>query len=565
MSERELQHGPDDELLSAYLDDELTAEERSAVEERLASDPAARQMLHQLRSVSQSVQALPLEPVGRDLREQTLQRAQALKPAETVRAIAKDIGPSGAGDVPPMFTVFHTRRSWIWASLAVAAGLMITVLYSGDQTEKSLPAVAQHNGGSAKNRSLGETRERATNKPAPAIADSARRVARAEPASPPASAAAKPPASVAAPSRSAVALKQPVLPESSMPLSDESTTASPPPLPSTAGSALKANSESRLARSKSIPAPPQEAAALRPANEGLAAVGTLSEPQGEPRQSAVQRDSLVVVHVVAKPEAFRNKLFDKLLVNNGIAIEADLMSEKEERFSRSAGALSKDAKDKDVGQLADQFARTSAGRDADILLVDAPQTKIESCLAGLQRDAENYIGVAVEAPVAGADRADANAPLEKKLASELRRYNRGIVSQLQEDAYRIRLNGGRDAAEADQPKVNRELGRDAIAEAVRKPPASEPERLAGPESAAKEMGRARRLMAFGAEGTRSGESSARGGIAGGPIATDALTMRRAQSELEKLPDSGVNNVRVLFIVSPDRGPTSGAAAKKAAK
>ena len=53
------QYELDDELLSAYLDDELSADERALVEARLATDPAAQQSLEQLRSVSQSVRSLP--------------------------------------------------------------------------------------------------------------------------------------------------------------------------------------------------------------------------------------------------------------------------------------------------------------------------------------------------------------------------------------------------------------------------------------------------------------------------------------------------------------------------
>jgi anti-sigma factor RsiW len=55
MTDHNRKYDLDDELLSAYIDNELSAEERAAVEARLASDPAAQQLLHELRSVSQSV------------------------------------------------------------------------------------------------------------------------------------------------------------------------------------------------------------------------------------------------------------------------------------------------------------------------------------------------------------------------------------------------------------------------------------------------------------------------------------------------------------------------------
>ena len=66
----------DDELLSAYLDDELAPEERARVEQRLAADPAARQLLEQLRAVSRAVKDLPAEPIGVDIRDTVLRRAE---------------------------------------------------------------------------------------------------------------------------------------------------------------------------------------------------------------------------------------------------------------------------------------------------------------------------------------------------------------------------------------------------------------------------------------------------------------------------------------------------------
>src|SRR3972149_4941961 len=111
-------HEPfDDELLSAYLDDELTPEERARVEGRLAVDPAARQIVEQLRGGGRSVQELPQESVGVDLRDAILERAQ-----RTVKPI------SAVTDSPrPVlrFSVGRSKRGWAWAGLAVAAALLV--------------------------------------------------------------------------------------------------------------------------------------------------------------------------------------------------------------------------------------------------------------------------------------------------------------------------------------------------------------------------------------------------------------------------------------------------------
>ena len=63
---------PKNELLSAYLDDELTAVEQAEVERLLAADPAARQTLDELRALSATLQALPRQKLGEDLSPQVL-------------------------------------------------------------------------------------------------------------------------------------------------------------------------------------------------------------------------------------------------------------------------------------------------------------------------------------------------------------------------------------------------------------------------------------------------------------------------------------------------------------
>src|SRR3954471_16653339 len=85
MSDKPINYELDDELLSAYLAGELSADQRAAVEARLSTDAAAQQLLHELRSVSQSVQALPTESLGRDMSEEIIRRAREAKPELVVR------------------------------------------------------------------------------------------------------------------------------------------------------------------------------------------------------------------------------------------------------------------------------------------------------------------------------------------------------------------------------------------------------------------------------------------------------------------------------------------------
>ena len=132
MSNFSSRHELNDELLSAYLDDELSPEERAAVEARLADDAAGREMLHQLRAVSQAVQCLPQEIVGHDLGDAVLRRVTQSGPpiarlaSTTTEADGGLIGRSAQlDDAFPKLTIGRSRRGWVWASLAIAAALLV--------------------------------------------------------------------------------------------------------------------------------------------------------------------------------------------------------------------------------------------------------------------------------------------------------------------------------------------------------------------------------------------------------------------------------------------------------
>jgi anti-sigma factor RsiW len=119
---------PQNELLSAYLDGELTADERARAERLLATDPAARRLLDELRAVSSRLQALPKETVGEDISERVLRLAER-------RILGEAAGPEGTigsaaeSLVSPWRAVakrFLNRRilAWSGATIAVAVYLM---------------------------------------------------------------------------------------------------------------------------------------------------------------------------------------------------------------------------------------------------------------------------------------------------------------------------------------------------------------------------------------------------------------------------------------------------------
>ena len=98
-----MKHRQSDELLSAYIDGELTGDLSAQVEERLRTDPQARQWVAEMRELSKTLRALPREVVGQDLRAAVLHQTKKSLPPET-----------------------SARRRWIWAAAAVAAALMLT-------------------------------------------------------------------------------------------------------------------------------------------------------------------------------------------------------------------------------------------------------------------------------------------------------------------------------------------------------------------------------------------------------------------------------------------------------
>ena len=140
----------EDELLSAYIDGELTERERAQVERRLRDDPQAKQLVAELQGLSETVRSLPRETVGADLRDSVLQQAERsmLLGDETERQTVT-VTTGGPRSSSP--------RRWIWAGLALAAALLLMVYQpTVDQVPRPL-AEAQPKLGRA-NRSVPELR-----------------------------------------------------------------------------------------------------------------------------------------------------------------------------------------------------------------------------------------------------------------------------------------------------------------------------------------------------------------------------------------------------------------------
>lgn len=97
------------ELLSAYLDGEVTAAERHQVEGWLATDPAVQQLYHQMQRMQHAVQTLPMPATA-------TVSADALADRVITRVQRR-----------------RTKRTWLWGGAAAAAAIagVFTTLVSG--------------------------------------------------------------------------------------------------------------------------------------------------------------------------------------------------------------------------------------------------------------------------------------------------------------------------------------------------------------------------------------------------------------------------------------------------
>lgn len=115
-----------EELLSAYVDGELTGAELAEVELLLQQDAEARDRVAELRTLSSFLQSLPRERLNPGLRDQVLSRVKQLRSAND--------GPQPASPTPfpGSLARAHWRR-WLWSGLAIATVLLLMVMQPGQQ------------------------------------------------------------------------------------------------------------------------------------------------------------------------------------------------------------------------------------------------------------------------------------------------------------------------------------------------------------------------------------------------------------------------------------------------
>lgn len=118
---------PENELLSAYLDGELTADEQAQVERLLEASPAARQLVDELRALSTSLGDLPSHQIGEDISARVLRRAERQMLADPAAALP--ISPAQDQPAGPRWRAIVRRvarpRTLVWSGVAVAVALLL--------------------------------------------------------------------------------------------------------------------------------------------------------------------------------------------------------------------------------------------------------------------------------------------------------------------------------------------------------------------------------------------------------------------------------------------------------
>jgi anti-sigma factor RsiW len=120
-----------EEMISAYLDGELSVDERAQVETWLAESPELRQLHDELKAIGASIQALPRHQLTQDLQGAVLRRAeQSVLAGGAERGLnARDVRPASK---TPLWLRGAGWRRLAWPAVAVAAALVV-MLFNSEQ------------------------------------------------------------------------------------------------------------------------------------------------------------------------------------------------------------------------------------------------------------------------------------------------------------------------------------------------------------------------------------------------------------------------------------------------
>jgi hypothetical protein len=403
-----MNHLPQDELLSAYIDGELTAEEQAEAERLLAASPAARQLLDELRAVSATLQSLPQMKVGEDLSQQVLRVAE--------RRMLTEGEPADAAPAPLSRTLlrrFINRRSMVWLGLTAAIAAMIVV---HEQHQKAVPANKNH-------KEVALVRGEQEKTPSIAAHDSFRQATiQAAPGAVGRLASEKGEVKELTVEKKAGKAPQKLQELAMTPKATEDSklgagadfTGSPPSEqpPDRSASAMPAKAIPLV----TTPSPPPRYLGKMAAAVGkAAAVGNAASAGGKSGPSgslnwydgdgpaAIGPDVLLVFCDVS-PDATKKKAFDKVLAQNGIvSLERIELKDKSQKWGDHYGYAGS-AKADGQATLQQHFVagnivrRKAVPGKAELVYVEATPEQVKATLAGLAAQPKLFVSVSVKSP-----------------------------------------------------------------------------------------------------------------------------------------------------------------------
>jgi len=119
-----------EELISAYLDGELSAAEQQQVLQLLSEDEAAHKLFNEFQLLRESLRTLPAEQLNEDFTREVIERVKQRSPAPLQASLSQEV--VGRSAETPAW-----GRILLWPAMAVAAAILLMVFY--DQ-----PDLSQH-------------------------------------------------------------------------------------------------------------------------------------------------------------------------------------------------------------------------------------------------------------------------------------------------------------------------------------------------------------------------------------------------------------------------------------
>jgi anti-sigma factor RsiW len=388
-------------LISAYLDDELTVEERARVEQLLAGSAEARQLLEELRALRGGLQELPQHRLELDFAQKVLNKIEQTPPSyieqppatsETVvskRNVAASAAQTPALESPTKFRLPFNRRGLGWSLIAIAAAVMLMVANRSNQNVQ-LPRPAERDHANAPTGGMQNhvAMDRAKNEPlsisAPSMAEkegaSGEAVVRSADSAPPAGALASdkdlrpaaPPITrdegQASPPKTSLAIDKPAI---GFEKSKAESLSESPASSSETGGKLAIQEQPSVVQ-------------LRRQESAAPGMGGPPSATTNPDQPSAQgeSDSVLVVRADISGDAARGRAFDQVLAKNAIEL-ADEKQDAQASVEQKTFAGKK------------QSAATADASGVDVVYVEAAPAQIEQTLADLRKAPQQFPAVSV--------------------------------------------------------------------------------------------------------------------------------------------------------------------------